>query len=316
MANLQTGGMMASVKTTLRQVDVTRTCTASRAENAQVKTKVTAKRRFRRGESGQAAVETALVMPLFLFCMMGFFQIMLMHQARLVTKYAAYKAVRTGALQRNNVPMMTQSALAVVAPMTLLAANGRMGNVTRFDQMSSNKYDGGPEVVKVTICGPTRDMSTRNQKLGSSLDFDEPADTNGAAAGANPDYGNRAATADNWQGFESNKLSVQVLYNYRMFIPFVNGLLFHLVRAEERVGIMENTRIGTRYTGAQKQKGEATTDVNGLERTVRSADYGDGGGGNYFMPIRASYVMRMHSNLRQDDLPTKSDCVIPFKKKG
>jgi hypothetical protein len=258
--------------------------------------------RFRRGQS---AVETALVFPLFLFCMMGFFQIMLMHQARLVTKYAAYKAVRAGALQRNDTQKMTQAALAVVAPMTLLSANGRMGSIERFDEMSTNRYDSGPEVVKVTICGPTQGM-VRNG-IAPQPDFDEPS----ATGGANSDWGNAAANTGDWRAYDSNKLYGQVLYNYRMFIPFVNGLLFHLVRAEEKVGVMENTRVGTRYTAHQKES--ASKDANGNERTVQSGDYGSGNG-NYFMPIRASYTMRMHSNVTTDSLPGSNECVIPFKR--
>ncbi len=36
-------------------------------------------------------VETAIVMPLFVFIMLGTLQLGLMHQAHAMTKYAAYK---------------------------------------------------------------------------------------------------------------------------------------------------------------------------------------------------------------------------------
>jgi TadE-like protein len=263
--------------------------------------------RFKRRRSGQAAVETAIVMPLFLFCMMGFFQIMLMHQARLVTKYAAYKAVRTGALQRNDVQKMTRAALAVVTPMTLLEANGRMGNIQRFSEMEGNQYAGGPPVVEVTICAPVSGM-VRNG-LGPSIDFDEPSDTQGPGSdwGNQPDLGGTG----NWRAYDSNKLSAQVLYNYRMFIPFVNALLFNLVRAQEKTDVMRSTRVGLGYSGFQQET--ASKDANGNGRKVQ--EYADTPG-EYFMPIRASYVMRMHSNLNAQDLPARSNCIVPFRKRG
>ena len=53
----------------------------------------------RRRESGQAAVETALTMPLLIFLVLGTTQLFRLLQARILAQVAAYRAVRAGSLQ-------------------------------------------------------------------------------------------------------------------------------------------------------------------------------------------------------------------------
>src|ERR1700690_648998 len=78
-----------------------------------------------RAQSGQAVVETAIVMPLFTFLLLGLLQITLMHQARLMTRYAAYKAARAGSIDSAKMHRMEQAALSVLVP--LIAKNAGQG---------------------------------------------------------------------------------------------------------------------------------------------------------------------------------------------
>ena len=57
-------------------------------------------------------------MPLFVFLVLGLLQLGLLHQARLLTKYAAFKAVRVGAIHNAKMEAMKRAALAVMLPMT------------------------------------------------------------------------------------------------------------------------------------------------------------------------------------------------------
>ena len=54
--------------------------------------------RSRRRDSGQALVESALTLPLLVFMVLGTLQLFMMLHARIMTQYAAYKAVRAGSL--------------------------------------------------------------------------------------------------------------------------------------------------------------------------------------------------------------------------
>jgi hypothetical protein len=67
-------------------------------------------------DSGQAALETALILPLQLFTLLGAIQMSMAYQARLVTEYAAYKTARAASLYRLDCGHMTNAALMALVP--------------------------------------------------------------------------------------------------------------------------------------------------------------------------------------------------------
>src|SRR5207244_3103185 len=71
--------------------------------------------RMRRAR-GQAAVETALTLPLFLFMILGTLQLFLMLQARLMAEHAVFAATRTGALSSGRCTRMKHAALLTLLP--------------------------------------------------------------------------------------------------------------------------------------------------------------------------------------------------------
>src|SRR5699024_9728327 len=69
-----------------------------------------------RRASGQAAVETALVMPLAVFMVLGLLQLFMVLQARVLAQYAVGRAVRMGALNFGSCAAMQQTAIAIMFP--------------------------------------------------------------------------------------------------------------------------------------------------------------------------------------------------------
>lgn len=69
-----------------------------------------------RRESGQAAVETALTLPLVLFVLLGSLQLFLLSQSRLLAQYAVFQATRVGSLNHGACTPMTHAALLLVLP--------------------------------------------------------------------------------------------------------------------------------------------------------------------------------------------------------
>jgi hypothetical protein len=67
-------------------------------------------------DSGQAALETALILPLQLFTLLGAIQMSMAYQARLVTEYAAYKTARAASIYRVDCNHMTNAALMALVP--------------------------------------------------------------------------------------------------------------------------------------------------------------------------------------------------------
>ncbi len=241
------------------------------------------------GESGQAAVESAFILPLFVFLLLGILQLGLMHQARLMTKYAAYKAVRAGAINNAKKDVMARAALAVLLPMVSEGRSGgeyiqSINNASDFQTkwntpgVQTNKMtDTGLQYVEVVTCGPT----TAEAGSGSSgeMDFDDP----------------QVAASDDWQGSNRTKLRIQVTFNYRMPIPFANWVIFKAAMNREIPMLMRMGKPNAASFGfASKYETAASS-------------------GAYVLPIRAAYTMRMQSNIYASQLPSSNECLTTNK---
>jgi hypothetical protein len=67
-------------------------------------------------QSGQAAVEAALCMPLVVFMVLGTLQLFMLLQGRILAQVAVYRAVRAGSLNHGSCEAMTHSALVTMLP--------------------------------------------------------------------------------------------------------------------------------------------------------------------------------------------------------
>lgn len=234
-----------------------------------------------RREAGQAAVESAIILPLFVFLILGILQLGLMHQARLMTKYAAYKAVRAGAIHNAKTEKMEFAALAVLLPLVSQDRSGAeyiqtLGNASDFQEkwstagiITNQMPDLGMKYVEVMTCGPsTKEVS------GQEVDFDDP----------------EVAASDEWLRSHRTKLRIQVTFNYRMPIPFANMVIHAAAMNRELPWVL--------------RLGKPTTSTHGYENKYEaSADEGI-----YVLPIRAAYTMRMQSNLYVSQLPSSNEC--------
>ncbi|MDF1561745.1 MAG: TadE/TadG family type IV pilus assembly protein [Deltaproteobacteria bacterium] len=264
------------------------------------------KRRGRaRGEDGQAMVESAIVIPMYVFLILGLLQLGLIHQARLMTKYAAYKAVRAGAVHNANVREMRRTALWTLLPLISKSSSGTevITPVTEPSDYLMKWFRHGLldgmmldapifKHVEVAICGPTQ---AAIQWKTNEVDFDDPQIN--TANVANRDDAN-------WKKFDRTKLRIQVTYNYRMPIPFANQI-FH------------NIALGKDISRALYMGGETAIDrMRGMQRRMKAWQDGLmmydmlGEMGIYIWPIRASYSMRMQSNLYKSNLPANDSSGI------
>src|SRR5918998_1727054 len=67
-------------------------------------------------ESGQVAVEAALIMPLMVFMALGLIQLTMIQHAKLMTEYAAYQAARAGIVWNGNNERMHDAAIIALLP--------------------------------------------------------------------------------------------------------------------------------------------------------------------------------------------------------
>lgn len=75
---------------------------------------------------GQAFVEFALVMPVYLFMLICFIQLVLIMNAKLCLEYAAFAAARAGVVNRGNMDNMKAAAATVLSPFFSVPGVGRM----------------------------------------------------------------------------------------------------------------------------------------------------------------------------------------------
>lgn len=242
-------------------------------------------------ESGQAAVESAIILPLYVFLILGILQLAMMHQARLLTKYAAYRAVRAGALHNADVGVMEKEALAVLLPMIserggaggaeiIKPVNSASKFITKMTTFLPNRmFDAmGLKYAEVTICGPTtKDLG----KTSGEVEFDAPLPKN----------------AD-WKTSDRTKLRIQLTFNYRLPIPFAD---YVIVAASRNQAVPYVLRLG--------KDGKDTDRASVSDKYWMLAQMG-----RYVLPIRATYTMRMQSNLYvSKNLPSTNKCVFAWK---
>ncbi len=250
--------------------------------------------RQRRQRRGQVAVETAIVMPLFVFIVLGLLQLGLMHQAHLMAKYAAYKATRAGSLNRANKQIMQRAALSVLLPMTtgqgrdplVKNVNGSSRYMSAYNDVvrSRGGRDNGVEIAKITICNPT------SGEVGPNIDFDDPNEIGAEANGPT------------WARFMRTRLAVQVQFNFRLVVPFANMALWWIVHGQENLAMVRVLRLGR----TQKPLNRYLEAEAGLTSLARQ--------GKYILPIRTNYSMRMFSNFKSGQLNSSNQCVIAWKR--
>lgn len=232
-------------------------------------------------------MESAIVLPLFVFLVLGILQLGLMHQARLVTKYAAYKAVRAGALNNAKKDVMARAALAVLLPLISKDAGGgeyikTVNSAADFQGkwgwpgvVGNAMLDTGIPYVEVTTCGPSRKEITGSTQ---EVDFDDP----------------QVAASESWKESHRTKLRIQLTFNYRMPIPFANWVI-------HAIAFRRDIPLVLRMSDSKMKTPPNYGPSNALYMTAAE-------NGTYVLPIRAAYTMRMHSNVYAKELPSSNSC--------
>lgn len=282
--------------------------------------KPTPRRRCHR-EGGQALTETAIILPLFLFMLLGTLQLGLIYQARSLLKYAAYRAVRSGALQHACDAPMKDAALAVLAPimgagvpldggLRVAAGDGhaRVEGVGSYALalVRAQALVGpmGAPLLQVVVCGPTGKHLDGAARNGGEIDFDDPQ---------NLLWAKGPLGRESLRAFERTKLRIQVQYLHQLAVPFANWILFY---SWAGMNLMRELRMQRHYSAAPNVPGVVRTNVLDGDQGFghrRKAEYlaqlvaHAGQTQRYFLPLHANYAFRMQSNL----FPDKDGCLFP-----
>ena len=239
-----------------------------------------------KSQSGQVEVETAIVLPMVVFLILGLLQLGLLNQAWIVTKYAAYRAVRTGALRNMDVETMEAAAVAAALPVLSYPKNGR--------SVLSRSDDGASWVIKYSHPGFRFNRMTDCGLKYATVDILRPngcdlAQLEGSVYQAK---GKRYIPFDFVETSGRDvltKLRIELTINYRMIIPFADWVIYKMWRGARVARVL---RVGR---GSLLPAAPVGTDVAAAM-------------GVYIVPIRAQYGMKLQSDVPLDALPPAQNC--------
>lgn len=228
-----------------------------------------------RAQRGQAAVETALTLPMSVFIALGIIQLFMMQQARIMTNVAAFRATRAGSVFYGDCLRMSHAALGVLIPTfhtfarpTLDGAGISDAYVDAFERRNDNLYDPTVDRAGAPLDGPIVWVRRLSPVLG---------DLTGTGRFDLPD-----------QGFT---LTTQLLFWYPLRIPFVNWVI-------ARIALVQ-WDISTALTGADPIMPVRADNFTGVQTVFDDSGALDDmrnrviNRGQYIIPIRTTYSMRM-----------------------
>jgi len=302
-------------------------------------------------ESGQVAVEAALIMPLMVFMALGIIQLTMIQHAKLMTEYAAYQAARTGSVWNGNNERMHDAAIVALLPTmgrtdTLPRLAATWAKHKLYDEALSNLAWSATKVrppasfngsnlfgmIRVDTINPAyftpidSIWKLRDGKDWQELDFD------GAAS-----FPEVPELEDNIRKFfnlpepddsetvyrKATRLTIRLRYWYEMRVPFANWIIFTAWYASNaQTALYGSIDRPTLLRGNMLNR---TANLDALKGRAREIDHergystvyapemwvlwglatgsipliSDVVGKRYFLPLTATYTIRMQSNFHR-----------------
>ncbi len=232
-------------------------------------------------ESGQSAVETALTLPLALFMILGTLQLFLMMQARILTEYASYRAVRVGSTNRGDCRRMTHAAIAALLPaIKPFVDNADLGGnpgerlAEAFRLRAENEYapSDGSTFQNTDIVWIYRESPTIPLPPGAAERFDDP---DLPTAGAPHPF----------------TLRIRTVFWFPLRIPFADWVMSRMFLANFQLRDYTAANPLLMARKAEGWTGNAT--LKDQHGGVTGYYAGQVNGGSYVFPIQATAALRM-----------------------
>lgn len=239
-------------------------------------------------QSGQAAVESALTLPLVIFLVLGTLQLFMMLQGRIMAEYAAFEAVRAGSRNHGSCKSMVHAALGGLLPSVVSYLGGSGGGdpsqrladawkarIGGSGDSPSPKYKSGQDG---NHDGPIFWLVRERPRTG---DVPSPEDINFDTPGTNP-----------------MRLEVHLVYWYALRIPFADWVICRMMQAAwglrpyDAMNPLEPADAHAGWT-------QSTQPVPNLDPLVRDEFNSRVNSGQYVFPISATYGMRMMTPARK-----------------
>ena len=236
---------------------------------------------------GQAAVETALTVPLAVFMLLGTLQLFMLLHARILAQYAVGRAARSGSVNFGSCTVMEKTAIAVLVP----ALDRSFARPTGANARANRYWD--------------RFRATQDNS------FEWPPRSNGASPRTpvvwidrqKPDYDRDAEELWSWptngNGPDYRHLEIRMVFFAPMHVPFANWAFSRIALAHWGVldapsvrPYMPATAEGSwRHGDVGATSSPQPTQVTDVMRASALAEA-------YVFPIQANAVVQMMSPPR------------------
>ncbi len=231
----------------------------------------------KRHQGGQAMVEYIYVFPILILLIMGAIQFGFIYQTKATLNYATFSATRHGALNHGAMSAIVDGLTSGMMPLfTHSSSTGGDRNLALLKNAwkLANQQVTDSKLTMITIVNPTSAaLSAYESKSesGNEIPNDNlmyrPTDIAGGS-GMNIQ--------------DANLLKVRVTYCYKMAVPIINKLIYHLVIDPPPVPL-----VGTSAADMLASEGGGAT-------SNRCAGIAD----EYRIPVTAEAVVRMQTPFR------------------
>jgi hypothetical protein len=264
-------------------------------------------RRSANAESGQAAVEAALTLPLMIFIILGTLQLFMMMQGRILAQYAAFRAVRVGSTNSANCDRMTHAAILTLIPAIepfMRQGDGRSPGQKLagvFRKYMNNRYGGGAggslqvsdggnwtdytgDIVWIARRSPDA-AAVAALPLGQDTEFDQPDRPDNLA-----------------------RLDVRLVFWFPLRVPFANWVMSRMFLANLR--LQDYTAQNPWLLTETAQWPDGNAPEGAAINLDRGLDLGNEMMGRiarkeYVFPIEANYSMRMMTPPKASNFATQ-----------
>ncbi|WP_243656702.1 TadE/TadG family type IV pilus assembly protein [Paucimonas lemoignei] len=173
-------------------------------------------------QGGQAMAEYIYVFPILILLIMGAIQFGFIYQTKATLNYATFSATRQGALRNGSMSAIVDGLSSGLMP--LFAHSSSSGGDRNLALLKNawklaNEQVSNPKITTITIVNPT---SAALSAYGSQ------SETGNEIPNDNLMY-RPTSLAGGMSIQDANLLKVRVTYCYRMAVPIINKLIFHLV---------------------------------------------------------------------------------------
>jgi len=226
-------------------------------------------------QCGQAMPEFVIIFPVLLFIVLGTLQFAFIYHAKITLNYATFESARAGSLNNARLYAMNNSMARSLASLYTHADNVAAYKTAR-ERIRQEIVDG---YLRIDIINPSADSYS-----------DYGRNVRGKVMIANDNLIYRGATPgrDSSQTIQdSNLLKIQAYYCYELIVPFVNRLIWSMMRFAPGDAMGNNLPL----LKAKHRFGKPASGTFN-EECVVDKNVNDG----YFgIPIRSQAIIRMQS---------------------